>query len=140
MGVTIRSKNYSFDMGYGGFNNFRLKVVKMYGGEFYDHAESIKDGSFLYGEERGKFFKKYDKKTKQMIEDKKVTPSLANFYYQCDCEGSIDSFQANEVYELIKDCDDDIIYGYCARPDRTTMGDLKKLFRDCKGEEEIRWH
>ena len=60
MGVTINSKNYSIDMGGGGFGNLRKKVAELTGKEIGEHYEKLDKGMFLYEMERVEFFKKYN--------------------------------------------------------------------------------
>lgn len=131
MGITISSENYECDMGYNGFRRFRCKVASLINAEVKDHYNNLEKAMFLFGEgERTKFFKEYDAKTDKLVEYKKLSNNLANFLYQSDCEGEIDNNQAKEIYELIKDCDDNEIYGYTGRGDCATMLNLKDIFNN----------
>ena len=132
MGVTISSKRHSCDMGYMGFNRFRNTVAEKVGGEFYKHYLRLSDTEtmFLIGEAREQYFKKYDAATKDYIEQGDLTIEVANFLYQSDCEGKIDRKQAKQIYESIKDCDDNIIFGYSGRKDCAKMMDMKNIFSD----------
>lgn len=85
---------------------------------------------FSLGEERKKYFKKYDASTDKFIEDGVVTIEVANFLYQSDCEGKINRRQAKQIYELIKECNDDLIFGYAGKVDCTKMSDFKNIFSD----------
>jgi len=131
MGITIESKNFSADMGYGGFNRFRNKVATLSNLEFGKHYAKLEDAMFLYGDERESFFKDYNAKTKELVERNIISVEVANFCYQSDCEGSIDQDQAKQIYEKIKDYDDDICYGYSGRSDCAMFSDLKNIFKDC---------
>lgn len=119
-------------MGYDGFMLFRNEVAKQVSGEFEQHYLELNSGKvmMLYGEKRKKFFVEYDKKTDKLIEEGKVSLEVAVFLYRCDCEGKITRQQAKKVYELIKNCDDNIPYGYTRRDDCATMKDMKKIFSD----------
>lgn len=140
MGITIESKNLSADMGYGGFGRFRNKVAELTNPEFWKHYSNLKDGMYLMGEEREKFFNDYDSKTKRLIEDGVVTVEIANFCYQSDCEGSIDKEQATQIHNNIKDYDDNICYGYSGRPDCAMFSDLKNIFKDCADNDGgVKW-
>lgn len=140
MGITIKSKNYSADMGYGGFSNFRNKVATLSNSEFGNHYAKLKDAMFLFGNGRESFFKEYDTKTKELIKRNIVTVEIANFCYQSDCEGSIDQDQAKQIYEKIKDYDDNICYGYTGRSDCAMFSDLKNIFKDCaENGDTIEW-
>lgn len=131
MGVTIESKNISADMGYGGFNRFRTKVAELSDIKFGRHYSELENTTFLFGVKREEYFKKYDAKTKDLIKDNIVTVEIANFCYQSDCEGEINQEQAKQIYEKIKDYDDNICYGYAGRPDCAMFSDLKNIFKDC---------
>lgn len=140
MGVTIESKNFSADMGYGGFNRFRTKVAQLSHIEFGKHYAELENTMFLFGTEREEYFKKYDAKTKNLIKTNIVTVEIANFCYQSDCEGDIDQEQAKQIYEKIRDYDDNICYGYAGRPDCAMFSDLKNIFKDCaENGNAIEW-
>ena len=55
---------------------------------------------------------------------------VANFLYQSDCGGKVDRKQAKQICGLIKECDDNIVFGYIGRSDCAKMSDLKKIFSD----------
>lgn len=132
MGITISSKRHSCDMGYGGFGRFRDTVAEKVSVAFHKHYLLLSDPTvmFLFGEERKEYFEKYDAITKEFIEQNAVTVEVANFLYQSDCDGKIDRKQAKQIYELIKECDDSISFGYSGRADCAKMSDLKKIFSD----------
>lgn len=137
MGITISSKHNSCDMGYGGFRRFRIKVSEQVGGPFEEHYKDLMN-SFCNTEE---FYKKYNRKTENLIKNKMVTAEVANFCYQSDCKGSIDKKQAKEIYELIKDCDESLSFGYSGRNDCATMVILKRIFKDCTSNcKKIEWY
>ncbi len=132
MGITISSKRHSCDMGYGGFGRFRNVVAEKVSKKFSEHYVSMDkpEVMFLSGSSRDDFFKKYDATTEELIEQKEVTEEVANFLYQTDCNGKIDRKQAKEIYSLIKECDDNISFGYSGRKDCAKMSDLKSIFSD----------
>ena len=125
-------------MGYAGFNRLRSTVAKQVSDEFYEHYMLLSDPEVmrLTGIERKEFFKKYDAKTFEYIEENKVTAEIYNFLYQPDCEGSVDRKQAKMIYNLIKNCDDDIIFGYVGREDCAKMADVKQIFSD---KTKVKW-
>ena len=140
MGVTIESKNFSADMGYGGFNRFRSKVAALSHVEFGKHYEESNNGTLLRGIERESFYKEYNAKTKELIQANIITVEIANFCYQADCEGSIHQEQAKQIYEKIKDYDDTIRYGYAGRSDCAMFSDLKNIFKDCADNgDTVEW-
>jgi hypothetical protein len=132
VGITISSKRHSCDMGYGGFGRFRNAVAEKVNDEFHKHYLSLSDSKvmFLSGKEREEYFEKYDATTNEYIEKGTVTVEVANFLYQSDCDGKIDRKQAKHIYELIKECDDNLSFGYSGRVDCAKMSDLKKIVSD----------
>jgi len=131
MGITIESKNFSADLGYGGFNNFRKKVAILSDYEFGIHYLKLDNSIMLWGNERDSFFKKYDAETNELVEKGIISDEIANFCYQADCDGSIEQEQAKQIYEKIKDYDNDTCYGYSGRSDCAMFSDLKNIFKDC---------
>ena len=138
MGITISSKRHSCDMGYGGFGRFRNTVAEKVNVDFHQHYLSLSDSKvmFLSGKEREDYFKEYDASTNKYIEQGIVTIEVANFLYQSDCEGKIDRKQAKQIYELIKECDDDHYFGYSGRVDCAKMSNLKNIFSD---KTNVKW-
>jgi len=125
-------------MGYAGFGRFRNAVAEKVNEGFYKHYLSLADSKvmLLSGKEREAYFKEYDTSTNNYIHQGEVTLEVANFLYQSDCEGKIDRRQAKQIYELIKECDDDISFGYSGRPDCARMSDLKNIFSD---KTKVEW-
>ena len=140
MGVTIESKNFSADMGYGGFNNIRKKIANLSNLEFGKHYAELDKGMFLFGNNRDIFFKEYDAETRELVNSDIISEGIANFCYQSDCEGSIDQDQAKQIYEKIKDYNDNICYGYLGRSDCAMFSDLKNIFKDCaENGDNVEW-
>lgn len=140
LGITLSSKNLSVDMGYGGFGRFRSKVALLSGDEFGKHYDESDEGMFLFGKARDDFFEKYNAKTVELVEANKITLEMANFFYQPDCEGKINRKQAKQIYEKIKEYDDNVVYGYAGRPDCAMFSDIKAIFKDCvENGGKIKW-
>jgi len=138
MGITISSKRYSCDMGCGGFGRFRNVVAEKTNDKFYKHYMRLSDSDviFLNGEERIKFFEKYDADTIKHIEENEVSEEIADFLFKSDCQGKIDRKQSKQIYELIKECDDNLVFGYIGRRDCSKMADMKKIFSD---KTKVEW-
>lgn len=135
MGVTISCKKTgrSIDLGYGGFNNLRNKIGELIGGEFAKHYLLLSEPKVmcLFGEKRTEFYKSYNKKTVQIIEKEKVPIKVADFLYQRDCGGKIRYGACKQLLKVIGDYDDNVIYGYCGRPDRAMFADFVAILKDC---------
>lgn len=131
MGITISSKRFSCNMGNFGFIRFREMVAKQVGEDFHLHYHLLFNGQQpSETNERKQFFKDYDAKTDDFIEKKEVSEEIVDFLYQSDADGKINRRQARMIYELIKECEDDIVYGYSAKPNCAKMSDMKNIFSD----------
>ena len=83
MGLTIRCKktNRRMDLGYGGFARLRNKVAELAGGPFAEHYLSLR----ISGDKE--YFETFDKKTKEILENKQADIKIVDFCLQSDCEG-----------------------------------------------------
>lgn len=143
MGVTIESKNKSIDLGYSGFNRLRTKISELINEEIAEHykkKEEISTKSFNEDDEK-EFYKKYDAETNRL--DKKYNYEYNNvlyFLYACCYEATMDVEVCEKIYELIKDYDDNICYGYVGRKDCAMFKDFKELVKDCiDNNEKMTW-
>lgn len=130
MGVTITSKNHSIDMGYGGFSNLRTKIAELTNEEIYQHYCELFQTGVLLG--NTDFFKQYNAKTE--IIDKKYEYKynyILYFLYAPDCDATMPPDVCEKIWEVIKDYDDDILYGYTGRPDCAKFNDFKAIVKDC---------
>jgi len=128
MGVTIKSKNHSIDLGGGGFCNLREKVAELTNEEIYNHYLILTSFPNYSQEE----WTEYDKRINELDEkfDHKYN-SILYFLYEPDNEAEIPVEVCKDLYELIKDYDDNILYGYCGRPDCAKFADFKRIVKDC---------
>lgn len=132
MGVTIHSENCSIDLGYGGFNNLRTKVAELTAPDIFEHYKELEKGMFLFGTMKTDFFKDYNMKIQRLSEKYNGEKDyILNFLYASDCDGEMDTEHCKSIYEVIKDYDDDICYGYCGRADCAMFEDFKELAKDC---------
>ena len=132
MGVTIESKNYSIDIGYVGFKRLRTKIAELTTEEIAKHYKHLDDAPRFGDSSRYLFFDSYDKKIEEL--DKKYDykyDEVLDFLYASDCNAEIPYTHCEKIYELIKDYDDNILYGYVGRPDCARFVDFKNLVKDC---------
>ena len=132
MGLTIESKNCSIDMGAIGFDRLRTKVAELAGKDFGELYVKGKEGLRLWDEERTKFFEKYNKEINKL--DKKYNYEMNKvlyFLYASDIKAEMPVDVCKKLYEVIKDYDDDVAYGYVGRPDCAMFKDFKELVKDC---------
>lgn len=132
MGVTIESKNHYIDLGYGGFMCLRTKVAELAAPDIFKHYKKSMDGMRLYDEnERKAFYESYNAKIEEL--DKKYNGKMSDvldFLYESDCSAEMDVSHCRSIYEVIKDYDDDILYGYTGRKDCAKFADFKKIVKD----------
>lgn len=142
MGVTISGVNKSIDLGYFGFNRLRTKVAELINDEIAEHYKKCEESITIFDEEKRKdFFKKYDAETERL--DKKYDykyNSVLYFLYACDCGATMEVDVCKDIYEIIKDYDDDIPYGYSGRKDCAMFKDFKEVIKDCiDNKEPLEW-
>ena len=133
MGVTIESKNKSIDMGYIGFRALRTTIAGLTELDIKKHYDDLTNGMNIFREEeRKKFFQDYDEETERIDKkyDYKYNQVLA-FLYASDCNSEMDVDVCKALYEVIKNHDDDKVYGYSGRKDCTTFKDFKELVKHC---------
>ena len=132
MGVTINSKSHSIDLGGGGFMRLRLKIAELAAPDIFEHYKKSMDGMRLYDEdERKKFYESYDAKISEL--DKKYEGKMADildFLYESDCGAEMDTDHCRSIYAVIKDYDDNVLYGYAGRKDCAKFADFKKIVKD----------
>lgn len=56
---------------------------------------------------------------------------ILDFLYESDCSGEMDVKHCHSIYEVIKDYDDNICYGYAGQRDCAMFKDFKRLVMDC---------
>ena len=132
MGVTMESKNCSIDFGYGGFYRLRTKVAELADGELGGHYRELNNVP-LYGREE--FFERYDNDTLVIVEKNNIPHGIVRFIYSTDCGSEISVDDCKQIYEVVKDYNDDIRYGYAGRSDCAMFKDFKELVKDCIDNE-----
>lgn len=132
MGVTIfcKKSGRSIELGYGGFANLRKRVAKLAGEPFSSHYDGLYNAPFM-GEARKAYFDEFDRRTEDLIASKRVSVKIVDFCLQPDAGGSIRYGACKEILKVIGDYDDDILYGYCGRPDCAKFRDFKAILQDC---------
>lgn len=129
MGVTIKSSKHSIDLGGGGFKRLRTKVAELAAPDIFEHYKKLDE--YLGSPNRKTFFEDYDAKIAEL--DKKYEGKMSDildFLYESDCNAEMDADHCRSIYEVIKDYDDDILYGYAGRKDCAKFADFKKIVKD----------
>lgn len=140
MGLIVESRNNSIDIGYNGLYRLRLKIATLINIELGEHYNKLNEGLFLINEERNQFFKDYDEKIALLQEKYKISDKIIRFLYASDCDSKFGYGVCKEIYEIIKDYDDDVAYGYCGRSNCATFKDFKKIIKDCVDNKcNLKW-
>ena len=144
MGVTISNHKHSIDMGCGGFLRLRTTISKLVTcKEFVDIYDELMSGSYREWEIRGfnsseEYFDDYDKRAIEICERNKIDEEIVTFLYASDCGGySFSAKTCRHLWKLIKDYDDDVVYGYVGRPDRAMFKDFKKIVETSAKERRV---
>lgn len=134
MGVTVQCEGTgrAIDLDYGGFARLRYKVAELAGKEWHDH---YKQGTLellrLCSADRLKKGREFDRKTEQLLKEKKVCSEVVDFCLQSDAEGSVAAERCKVLLQIIGDHDDNILYGYAERKDCAKFRDFKAILEDC---------
>ncbi|MDR1300062.1 MAG: hypothetical protein LBJ84_07440 [Oscillospiraceae bacterium] len=135
MGVTIRCKitGSSINMSYIGFQLLRRKVAEMHSREFEKHYSLACSPQvmILKAKLSEDYFREHSRITAEMMENKQIHPKIVDFCYQSDCDGSVRYGACKVIYDIIKDYDDDVLYGYSGRPDCAKFADFKAIVKEC---------
>lgn len=129
MGVclTSRKSNYSFDMGYIGFNNLRTNIAKAWDKEFGE----------AYGNTKQLFFEpeEYTKRLNSILADERFKDEdadILDFLMASDCNGKCGYKTCKKLYNLIKDVDfGKKIFTYAAYSDGKDYEHLKLFLKEC---------
>lgn len=136
MGVTISNQNHSIDLGMGGYHNLCNTIAKCLDEEFYNVYIQLLSGYYKYSDygfkSQKEFFDDHDKKVIEICNRKQLDEEVVNFLYRPDCSNeSVKPKTCRHIWKYIKDYDDNILYGYCGRPDCARFKDFKKIVEEC---------
>ena len=136
MGVTISSKNFSYDMGYISFGFFRQEIAK--------------EVDINLGEIYKKFY--LSMATSQEVcdylninEDKiKVNQKFVDFLFASDCDCELSSFKCKKILEVLNNVDSDKKFGYQGRESlgdkMLTINLFKEMLQDCvANKHKLTW-
>ena len=127
MGVTIFSKNYSVDIGYGGFARLRRTVAEQCPEEIRKHYLQLPDTSFSKPEQQ----KKYDDKTEELY--KKYNDKygkVINFLYAPVTEKTLGYDAAEQILGIIDGYEDYSVYCFMGENRLVMFSDFVRILRD----------
>lgn len=126
MGITISSKNKSIDMSSAGFIRLRKTIAYLYSDEVGKHYEDLMSCNTTED------YNNYDLETVRLANNAgSKFYWLFDFLYDSDIEGKLTYGKCRKLLNLIGDYDDNISYGYVARPDCAKFKDFKNILEDC---------
>ena len=137
MGITISGPNKRIDMGGGGFANLRTTVAKLLNcPEFFElYDDLVSCGHCRYAEKgfnsMSEYFDDHNKRANEICEKNQLDEEVVNFLYESDCGFTASVKMCRHLWQVIKDYDDDIVYGYAGRPDRAMFKDFKDIVKSC---------
>lgn len=119
-------------MSYCGFKNLRIKVAELAGEDIGEHYKKLQEAPMFGIELIRKFFEEHDAKTNELANKYNgEMDGIMHFLYSSDCKGEMGLDVCNKIYDIIKNYDNDILYGYRSRPDCAKFADFKKIVKDC---------
>ena len=123
MGICLYNKEYEMDMGYFTFAQLRTVIAKLLNEEFGENY------SLLRRCITKKDFKENDKIANFLIEKYNLDEDVVDFLYQSDCNGKITYKTCRKIYKLIKDYDDNFMYGYVHS--NHSFNYFKEMIKNC---------
>lgn len=141
MGITIYSKNLSYNLGPGGFCRLRKTIAGLCPDEIRDHYVQLADHYFdLRAADPG--FVHYDMGTEQIYQKyRKKYGKVIDFLYASNVDCSLTYGTARQLLDLIGDYDDDIVYGYAGWGDKAMrFRNFRAILEDaCKTRKKWGW-
>ena len=135
--LTSRKSDYSFDMGYGGFNNLRTNIAMAWDKELGEAYADICMAMFHPNE--------YNERINKIIADdrfKDEDADIFDFLFASDCNGKCSYKTCGKLYNLIKDINfGKKIFTYSAYSDGKDYEYLKDFLKECyQKRRTMIWH
>lgn len=143
MGITISNHKHSIDMGAFGYAALRATISKLVPcqefvniyAELMDYNQAWQNSRFATMKE---YFDDYDRRAVAVCAANNIDEEIINFLYKPDtCTKSVSVKTCRHLWELIKDYDDDVLYGYAARPNCAKFKDFKEIVRTCVEDKRV---
>lgn len=110
----------------------RVKVAELTAPDIFEHYKKSMDGMQMYDEdERKAFYESYNAKIADL--DRKYEGKMSDvldFLYESDCGAEMDADHCQSIYEVIRNYDDDVLYGYSGKKDCAKFADFKAIVKD----------
>ena len=143
MGITISGPSKSIDMGSGGFARLRITISKLLNcKEFAELYEDLSTGGQYRYAEKGfdsmsEYFDDHDEKALEICERNKLDEEIVNWLYSPDCGVSVSAKTCRHIWKIIKNYDDDVIYGYLGQKNPAMFKDFKVIIQECAEKRRV---
>lgn len=138
MGISIGNCRQSIDMPYSGFYKLRNKVADLLNEDFSKlYHEYVSLSPTISDKEAN------DRLEKLYVENKLTENDndILDFLFQPEYKGKLNYKGCRKLFNLIKDYDDNILYGYAGRSDCAMFKDFKKIVYECYSNRIIlKWN
>lgn len=136
MGVTIGNKEKELDCGYAGFNRLRTHIAGLISEEFKNFYDE--PGIFARTQE---YWDNYDQKLYEVMVPKfHIEGGVLKFLFLPDCDGKLSHQACKQLWNLIKDDNNDFLFGYVGRSDCAKYSEFKEIIKMCaKNRWVLRW-
>lgn len=108
MGICLHTSDhkYAMDMGAGSFYSLRCVIANRLDTEFGNNYSNLTRCT------RKSDYEFHDKVANEILARKPLNEDVVRFLYMSDSSGKIPARTCKAIYELVKDYDDNYMYGY----------------------------
>ena len=133
MGICLRNKEYSMDMGYGSFGNLRKKIALLLNKDFGENYLLLSQCRTIDD------YSKNDDRANRLIKEHNLDTDIIDFLYQPDNDGKISYKTCKKIYDVVKDYDDNCMYGYVHS--NHSFSYFKDMLKNCYSKHRnLYWH
>ena len=132
MGIWLHNAEYEMEMGNAAFMRLRRVIADQLPEEFATHYWDLLSPS------DEKELDAYNKRTGELVEKYKIDSDVVDFLYLPDTTGKVSYKVCRKLYNLIKDYDDNEVYGFAYS--NTSFAYFKEMLLDCaKKRRTLYW-
>ena len=143
MGIALGNCKNMIALGHFGFQRLRSKVAELLDEEFGNRYKDIPDiqRQAYQSDSSEKVWEVYNNQLNEIIDRNHLDDNVLEFLFQPDCNGKLSYKVCRSLYNVIKDYDDDIIYGYSGQKNPAKFADFKAIVEDCyKHRRQLIWY
>lgn len=137
MGITIYNEKTELDCSYIGFFRLRKHIASLISKEFQEFYGNIKPcGDEEYWTEHDRILEEV-MIPKYFENNPKVGHGVLDFFFASDCEGEVDAMTCQSLWGLIKNNNEEFVFGY---GENGKWSDFKELVEQCvESQIAMRW-